>query len=73
MGAQMHINNPVNSKINWTQLLAFVATILVATNPQLIPLIDAAQNPEIQTAAVAGVAAVGQVATVVWRTWFTVK
>ena len=69
----MHINSPANSKINWTQLLALGATILAATNPQLIPLIDAAQNPEIQTAAVAGVAAVGQVATVVWRTWFTVK
>ena len=69
----MHINKPVNSKINWTQLLAFGATILAATNPQLIPLIDAAQNPEIQAAAVAGVAAVGQVATVVWRTWFTAK
>lgn len=53
--------------------MAFVATILAATSPQLIPLIDAAQKPEIQTAAVAGVAAVGQLATVVWRTWFTVK
>ena len=69
----MHINNPVNSKINWTQLLAFVATILAATNPQLIPLIDAAQNPEIQTAAVAGVAMAGQVLTFAWRTWFTAK
>lgn len=69
----MHINNPVNSKINWTQLLAFGATILAATNPQLIPLIDAAQNPELQAAAVAGVAAVGQAITFVFRTWFTVK
>ena len=69
----MHINKPVNSKINWTQLLAFGATILAATNPQLIPLIDAAQNPEIQAAAVAGVAAVGQALTFVFRTWFTVK
>lgn len=69
----MHINNPVNSKINWTQLLAFGATILAATNPQLIPLIDAAQNPELQAAAVAGVAMAGQALTFVWRTWFTAK
>ena len=69
----MHINKPVNSKINWTQLLAFGATILAVTNPQLIPLIDAAQNPELQAAAVAGVAAVGQAITFVFRTWFTVK
>ena len=68
-----YINPPANSKINWTQLLAFGATILAATNPQLIPLIDAAQNPEIQAAAVAGVAAVGQAITFVFRTWFTVK
>ena len=54
-------------------MLAFGATILAATNPQLIPLIDAAQNPEIQTAAVAGVAMAGQALTFVWRTWFTVK
>lgn len=69
----MYINKPVNSKINWTQLLAFGATILAATNPQLIPLIDAAQNPEIQAAAVAGVAMAGQAITFVFRTWFTIK
>ena len=69
----MHINKPVNSKINWTQLLAFGATILAATNPQLIPLIDAAQNPELQAAAVAGAAVVGQAITFVFRTWFTAK
>ena len=69
----MYINKPVNSKINWTQLLAFGVTILAATNPQLIPLIDAAQNPELQAAAVAGVAMAGQALTFVWRTWFTVK
>ena len=69
----MYLNKPVNSKINWTQLLAFGATILAATNPQLIPLIDAAQNPDLQAAAVAGVAVVGQAITFVFRTWFTVK
>jgi hypothetical protein len=69
----MHINKPAVSKINWTQFLAMGATVIAATNPQLIPLIDAAQSPEVQAAAVAGVAAVGQVATVIFRTWFTEK
>ena len=51
------------SKINWTQVLGFIATIMTAMGytvpPDLIPL------------AVAAIAAVTQFVTLVLRTWFT--
>ena len=74
MGAAMaYINPPTSSKINYTQLVAGCLTILAAAKPELIPLIDAANNPDIQTAVVAAIAGVGQLSTVVFRTWFTLK
>ena len=57
------MNAPAVSKINWTQIIGAVAAILV--------LFEIDLPPEQQAAIVAGIIAVQNVLTVIWRTWFT--
>lgn len=71
--AMNEINSPVSSKINLTQLVAAVATVVTVTRPQLIPFVEIAQNPDVQLVVVAGIALVSQAVTAVFRTWFTAK
>ena len=69
----MYINPPSQSKINGVQVVIGTLMVLAAINPKLIPLLDAANDPKIQNAVVTGIALTGQIATVIFRTWYTVK
>lgn len=60
-----NINSAWTSKINWTQALGVVASVLVVFGINI--------PPETQVAAIAGIQGVQAVATWVFRTWFTAK
>lgn len=57
------MNPPVKSKINWTQAVSFIASMLVIFGINL--------PPETQVAVVALIQAAQSVATWIFRTWFT--
>lgn len=57
------LNPALLSKINWTQLVAAAATILVLFGIEL--------SPEQQVSIVAGIGLVSNLLTTVFRTWFT--
>ena len=68
-----YINPPTQSKIILTQILGAGLTLLTVTYPELVPLVDAVQSPEVQAAAIAGIAIVGNIVTTVLRARFTAK
>jgi uncharacterized protein (DUF697 family) len=51
------------SKINWTQIISFIAMVGALFGLDL--------SPELQGALVTAIGAVAAVVTIVWRTWFT--
>ena len=57
------INSPKFSKINWTQLVSFLAMLLTIFGVDL--------PPETQVQIVAAILAITNVSTWVWRTFFT--
>ena len=59
------INEPLVSKINWANGIAFIATVLAVFGFEL--------STEAQVSIVTGIALVTQFFTVVFRTWFTSK
>ena len=70
-GGVTEINHPGFSKINATQVFGAGLTLVATLRPDLIPLIDAASNPEVQQAAVVAIGLVTQGVTMVLRTFFT--
>ena len=61
----MTINAPALSKINWTNIIAAGATLLTVFGIDL--------SPETQVQIVTGIALVSQLATVIFRSFFTAK
>ena len=61
----MDLNPAILSKINWTQIIAFAASLLAVFGLNL--------SPELQAAIVLAVQGVAGLLTIVWRTWFTAK
>ena len=61
----MNLNPAMLSKINWTQIVAFAASLLTIFGLDL--------SPELQVAIVAAIQGIAGLLTIVWRTWFTAK
>lgn len=61
----MSVNPAALSKVNWTQVVAVIASILVIFGIDL-PV-------DQQLSIVAAIQAVQAVATIIFRTWFTAK
>lgn len=53
------------SKINWTQIVSFIAMVAALFGLDI--------SAELQAALVTAIGAVAAVVTIVWRTWFTDK
>lgn len=61
----MYLNSAATSKINWTNGIAFIAS--------LVALFGVDISPEMQLSIVASLGVVSQVLTMILRTWFTGK
>jgi hypothetical protein len=59
----MELKSAWLSKINWTQMVGFIAVMLAAFGVDL--------DPDTQVAIVAAIAAVTQIVTWIIKTWFT--
>lgn len=61
----MTINSAALSKINWTQLISFVAMIAAVFGMDI--------SPEAQVQILSGITAIQTVLTIIFRTFFTAK
>ena len=61
----MNINPSALSKINWTQIVSMAAMLATVFGLDI--------TPEMQVQILAGITAIGTVATFIFRTFFTAK
>jgi hypothetical protein len=63
--AEVEVKSAFLSKINWTQLISVLASLLVVFGIDI--------PPELQAHIATAITAVSAIATIVIRTWFTTK
>jgi vacuolar-type H+-ATPase subunit I/STV1 len=61
--AEVEVKSAFLSKINWTQLISVLASLLVVFGVNI--------PPELQAHIAAAITAVSAIATIVMKTWFT--
>ncbi len=65
----METKSSLASKINWTQVVAFLAMLATMVSPEF----GAQLTPEFQAVMVAAILAVSNAVTLIMRTFFTTK